>query len=207
MPRTKIASLNFRQKIGWKKMCSNNCVLIFSEREFGGAKHGSADPSASSNNRLGQRSGRRVWGVVAAAAGLSPRKAASAGGPGPGPLRAGAPLRNGAVERAQPGGRQVARTRSAGKLQASNIPFCSSPWFLIFLFFCRAEFEREAEVLARLRDPNLARVLGACLAEEPFCVVLEYSECGDLNQFLQDHISETTTPVPPRAKTLRFVSY
>jgi serine/threonine protein kinase len=76
--------------------------------------------------------------------------------------------------------------------------------FIVLVLF-RAEFEREVEVLARLRDANLARVLGACLAEEPFCVVLEYSECGDLNQFLQDHISETTTPVPPRAKTLRLV--
>ncbi|XP_059473257.1 discoidin domain-containing receptor tyrosine kinase B isoform X2 [Neocloeon triangulifer] len=70
----------------------------------------------------------------------------------------------------------------------------------------RAEFERETEVLARLRDPNLARVLGACLAEEPYCVVLEYSDFGDLNQFLQDHISETTTPVPARAKTLSYGS-
>ncbi|XP_065345024.1 discoidin domain-containing receptor tyrosine kinase B isoform X3 [Cloeon dipterum] len=70
----------------------------------------------------------------------------------------------------------------------------------------RAEFEREAEVLARLRDPNLARVVGARLTEEPFCVVLEYSDCGDLNQFLQDHISETTTPVPARAQTLSYGS-
>ena len=176
-------------------------VCLFSEREFSGAEHGSADPATSSNNRLGERSGRGVRGLVAAFAGLSARKAPSAGGPGPGPLWSGASLRNGAVERAQPGGRQVARSRRTRNLQAR--PFHIPLLPIVHNFCIRAEFEREAEVLARLRDPNLARVLGACLAEEPFCVVLEYSECGDLNQFLQDHISETTMPVPPRAKTLR----
>ncbi|KAF4518476.1 hypothetical protein B566_EDAN006481 [Ephemera danica] len=68
---------------------------------------------------------------------------------------------------------------------------------------CRAAFEREAGVLARLRDQHLARVLGACLQEEPRCVVLEYAERGDLNQFLQEHIAETVSP-PLRARTLSY---
>ncbi|XP_046391310.1 discoidin domain-containing receptor 2-like isoform X3 [Ischnura elegans] len=86
----------------------------------------------------------------------------------------------------------------------------------------RAEFEREVGLLWRLRDPNIARVLGACLSEEgartpgregaedrttpPLpCVVLEYAEYGDLNQFLQEHLAETaSSPLPLSANTLSY---
>ncbi|XP_069671795.1 discoidin domain-containing receptor 2 isoform X3 [Periplaneta americana] len=68
----------------------------------------------------------------------------------------------------------------------------------------RSDFQQEARVLARLKDPNIVRVLGACLDEEPLCVVVEYMECGDLNQFLQEHIAETASPLPPNAKTLSY---
>ncbi|RZF47107.1 hypothetical protein LSTR_LSTR005185 [Laodelphax striatellus] len=68
----------------------------------------------------------------------------------------------------------------------------------------RSEFRQEVEILNGLRDPNLVQVMGACLRDEPFCVIFEYSEFGDLNQFLQEHIAETATPLPANAKTLSY---
>ncbi|KAK7789281.1 hypothetical protein R5R35_013920 [Gryllus longicercus] len=49
----------------------------------------------------------------------------------------------------------------------------------------RQEFLREAGWLASLRDPNVARVLAVCAAEEPLCVLQETAELGDLPRFLQ----------------------
>lgn len=69
----------------------------------------------------------------------------------------------------------------------------------------RIDFKQEVKVLAKIKDPNIVRVLGACLDEDPIFVVVEYTEFGDLNQYLQEHIAETTTPLPTNAKTLRQV--
>jgi discoidin domain receptor family protein 2 len=67
----------------------------------------------------------------------------------------------------------------------------------------REEFNKEVKALARLNDPNIARLLGACLDTEPICAIREYAPMGDLCQFLQDHVAETATPLAPTAKTLR----
>ncbi len=64
----------------------------------------------------------------------------------------------------------------------------------------RSDFEHEARILSSLDDPNLVRVLGVCYDNEengaaslvPSCMVCEYTEEGDLCQFLQDHVAETT---------------
>ncbi|CAK9798435.1 Discoidin domain-containing receptor 2 [Anthophora quadrimaculata] len=66
----------------------------------------------------------------------------------------------------------------------------------------RIEFQQEAKRLARLADRNVARLLGASLEDDPMCIVLENGELGDLNQYLQKHIAETSTV--HTAKTLSF---
>ncbi|XP_024873096.1 discoidin domain-containing receptor 2-like [Temnothorax curvispinosus] len=65
----------------------------------------------------------------------------------------------------------------------------------------RIEFQQEAKRLVRLADRNVARLLGASLEDDPMCIVLENGEYGDLNQYLQSHIAETSNL--HTAKTLR----
>lgn len=38
--------------------------------------------------------------------------------------------------------------------------------------------------MSRLRDPNIVRLLAVCVDTEPLCMITEYMENGDLNQFL-----------------------
>lgn len=68
--------------------------------------------------------------------------------------------------------------------------------------FSRIEFQQEAKRLVRLADRNVARLLGASLEDDPMCIVLENGEYGDLNQYLQSHIAETSNL--HSAKTLRY---
>ena len=59
-------------------------------------------------------------------------------------------------------------------------------------------------ILGALEDVNIARVLGVCWREEPFCVVMEYLEHGDLTQFLKTHVAaETSHTLPLGVKSLR----
>ncbi|XP_054976954.1 discoidin domain-containing receptor 2 isoform X2 [Sorex araneus] len=51
----------------------------------------------------------------------------------------------------------------------------------------RSDFLKEIKIMARLKDPNIIRLLAVCVAEDPLCMVTEYMENGDLNQFLSRH--------------------
>ncbi|XP_065160829.1 discoidin domain-containing receptor tyrosine kinase B isoform X2 [Atheta coriaria] len=66
------------------------------------------------------------------------------------------------------------------------------------------EFDTEVRSLARLKDPNIAQLLGGRLDSQPICAVREYYEMGDLCQFLQEHVAETTTPLTSGANTLSY---
>ncbi|KAM4579715.1 epithelial discoidin domain-containing receptor 1 isoform 2-T2 [Odontesthes bonariensis] len=48
----------------------------------------------------------------------------------------------------------------------------------------RNDFLKEVKILSRLKDPNIIRLLGVCVSNDPLCMVTEYMECGDLNQYL-----------------------
>lgn len=100
-------------------------------------------------------------------------------------------------------------TRLHSPDRRNSILYPKSPIVLIhliffFFFYCRQDFYDEVESLWKIRDPNITRVVGCCLSEEPFCLVTEFMQYGDLNQFLQEHVAVTAAPVPPYAKTLRF---
>ena len=57
--------------------------------------------------------------------------------------------------------------------------------------------------MSQLKDPNIVRVLGVCIREEPLCMIVEYMKYGDLNQFLLDHVPESPMAEASNAKTLR----
>ncbi|KAH3710766.1 hypothetical protein DPMN_070261 [Dreissena polymorpha] len=58
--------------------------------------------------------------------------------------------------------------------------------------------------MSQLKDPNIVRVLGVCIREEPLCMIVEYMKYGDLNQFLLDHVPESPMAEATHAKTLRY---
>lgn len=60
--------------------------------------------------------------------------------------------------------------------------------------------------MCRLKDPNVVRVLGVCSRDNPLCVIVEYMKFGDLNQFLKQHVPESTMARKKSSKALRSVS-
>ncbi|XP_063283195.1 discoidin domain-containing receptor 2 isoform X1 [Pelobates fuscus] len=59
----------------------------------------------------------------------------------------------------------------------------------------RNDFLKEIKIMSRLKDPNIIRLLAVCIAEDPLCMITEYMENGDLNQFLSRHQPEGGTAV------------
>ncbi|XP_066453165.1 discoidin domain-containing receptor 2 isoform X2 [Eleutherodactylus coqui] len=54
----------------------------------------------------------------------------------------------------------------------------------------RNDFLKEIKIMSRLKDPNIIRLLAVCIAEDPLCMITEYMENGDLNQFLSRQQAE-----------------
>ncbi|CAJ0939883.1 unnamed protein product [Ranitomeya imitator] len=52
------------------------------------------------------------------------------------------------------------------------------------------DFLKEIKIMSRLKDPNIIRLLAVCIAEDPLCMITEYMENGDLNQFLSRQQAE-----------------
>ena len=48
----------------------------------------------------------------------------------------------------------------------------------------RTEFFREAALMVGFNHENILTLLGVCIEQEPLCMIFEYMELGDLNNFL-----------------------
>ena len=60
-------------------------------------------------------------------------------------------------------------------------------------------FEKEVKFMSRLTDKNVIRILGVCYEDTPF-IMMEYMEKGDLNQYLQQFKTLSTTDSEPQGQ-------
>lgn len=78
--------------------------------------------------------------------------------------------------------------------------------WILFIYF-RNDFLKEIKIMSRLKDPNIIRLLAVCIYSDPLCMITEYMENGDLNQFLSRHEPEgqlallSDTPTVRSART------
>lgn len=72
-----------------------------------------------------------------------------------------------------------------------------------FLWFDRNDFLKEIKIMSRLKDPNIIRLLAVCIYSDPLCMITEYMENGDLNQFLSRHEPEGQLALLSNAPTVR----
>ena len=56
----------------------------------------------------------------------------------------------------------------------------------------REAFEKEAQFMSHIKHPNVLRLLGVCVHDSAF-IMMEYTEGGDLNQFLQSYSEIVST--------------
>ena len=64
----------------------------------------------------------------------------------------------------------------------------------------KKEFFREATLMHTFDHPNILTLIGVCIDQEPLCMVFEYMELGDLNNFLRQnppHNNKTTSGSNP----------
>ncbi|KAI1892135.1 hypothetical protein AGOR_G00150840 [Albula goreensis] len=68
----------------------------------------------------------------------------------------------------------------------------------------RNDFLKEIKIMSRLKDPNIIRLLAVCICSDPLCMITEYMENGDLNQFLSRHEPEDLMALLSNAPTVSY---
>ena len=58
----------------------------------------------------------------------------------------------------------------------------------------RNDFLREAAFTNQFDHPNILKLLGVCVEEEPLCMIFEYMELGDLNTYLRSKAISVSHP-------------
>ncbi|XP_078074242.1 discoidin domain-containing receptor 2 isoform X2 [Mustelus asterias] len=70
----------------------------------------------------------------------------------------------------------------------------------------RNDFLKEIKIMSRLKDPNIIRLLAVCIRDDPLCMITEYMENGDLNQFLTRHEPESAEPMASNAPIVSYAN-
>ncbi|XP_043939097.1 epithelial discoidin domain-containing receptor 1 isoform X2 [Protopterus annectens] len=70
----------------------------------------------------------------------------------------------------------------------------------------RNDFLKEVKIMSRLKDPNIIRLLGVCVQDDPLCMITEYMENGDLNQFLSNHELEDKIGNPSNIPGISYLT-
>ncbi|XP_041863209.1 discoidin domain-containing receptor 2 isoform X2 [Melanotaenia boesemani] len=70
----------------------------------------------------------------------------------------------------------------------------------------RNDFLKEIKIMSRLKDPNIIRLLAVCIYSDPLCMITEYMENGDLNQFLSRHEAEGQLALLSNTPTVSFTN-
>uniref|UniRef100_A0A667YBP0 receptor protein-tyrosine kinase n=1 Tax=Myripristis murdjan TaxID=586833 RepID=A0A667YBP0_9TELE len=70
----------------------------------------------------------------------------------------------------------------------------------------RNDFLKEIRIMSRLRDPNIVRLLAVCVDTDPLCMITEYMENGDLNQFLCNLRLKDEPMTPTIASGMKYLS-
>ena len=70
----------------------------------------------------------------------------------------------------------------------------------------KTDFFKEVRVMSRLQHENVVRLLTVC-RDDPICMIVEYMENGDLNQFLKGHVLEDDDDAMVYANTKQPISY
>lgn len=90
-------------------------------------------------------------------------------------------------------GKMPTRMQGKSSLQTNNRQSCTVHksaasqavnYNSLSLLCWRNDFLKEIRIMSRLRDPNIVRLLAVCVDTDPLCMITEYMENGDLNQFL-----------------------
>ena len=56
----------------------------------------------------------------------------------------------------------------------------------------KKDFFREAALMHEFNHPNILKLLGVCIEQEPLCMLFQYMEHGDLNSYLRKHNTRST---------------
>lgn len=81
----------------------------------------------------------------------------------------------------------MVRTRLCCVFFALLILTLATSGFIYVSVLQRNDFLKEIKIMSRLKDPNIIRLLAVCITDDPLCMITEYMENGDLNQFLSRH--------------------